>query len=518
MSRAKARRAALRRAQRVNAATSTTSNPREWFIDWVSGGSKTDAGVKINGTTALNVSSVWQAVTVLAGDVAQLPLDVYARKEDDTREVDRKHQSYRLMKRRSHPRISAFTFRETLMSHALLYGNGVAEIVRDADRKPLFLTEDGTDVRYITRVAGEEYVLKPGNVFHVVGLSQEGLWGLSVWQHAKNSFGLAAAQEKHANVSFGNGSKPSGVLEHPGKMKPEAADALRKRWDKLHQGLDNAARVAVLEQGMTYKPFSFSNVDAQMIESRQFQRSEIASWFNLPPHKVGDHTHSTFSNVAELNRNYLNQSLMRWLVKWQDECNEKLLTEPQKMRDTHYFEFNTSALLRGTTKERYEAYRIASAGQPFMTINEIRRRENMNPVDGFDEISQPLNMGNPGGDAEYTEDAEDPDATRDAIGNRIRHLIGVEQNRIRQAAAKAKNFTEWVQTFYGGWQDRLAKAVVDLGGDEHHAQEWCQESARQVVGLLDHSTQASLAGDVEGVFATWGPRVEYLIDQLRELN
>ena len=516
------------------AEASDLKTPRQWLIDWVRGGSS-DSGVSITADSAMTLATIWQAVTVLAGDVGQLPLNVYRRTGDDDldKEVDRAHQAFALVRHRPNPAMSWQDFAEVMMAYALLWGNGVAEIQWDRGSRPIRLTPllpDRTEAHwdngvlwYVTRQGKNREDLasyrkiRARDVLHIRGLSSDGLWGMSVISKARNSWGLGLAQEKYAIKFFSNHAMPTGTLEYPGRFRDEdTLKRIRSDWKSLHEGLDNVGRVAILEEGMKFNPMSFNNRDSQWLEGRKFQRGEIASWFNLPPHKVGALERATFTNIEEQNRSYLQTSLMRWLVKWQVECREKLLTAEQKTEDSHFFEFNVAALLRGDIKSRYEAYQIGLGGAPFLTQNEVRRFESMPGVDGGDEIRNPLNMDDPGGadneerqPADSGEDGVAQNATREAFRVQLRYWADVEAKRIRHEAADPKRFTDWLDRFYGDgqWVARLRDHLVPWGKADL-AETWCRRSQEILDLVVSTATPAELAAAIEESLAEWPARVD----------
>jgi len=511
---------------RVRGESSGITNPQKWLAEWVTSGDN-DSGVAVSAQRSLTYGTIWQACSVLCGDVGQLPLNVYRRSgEDDLdKEIDKRHPAFKLVRHRPNPYMSWQDFAETLMLYALIWGNGVAEIKRDNRGQPVQLTPllpDRTWVEiindrpwYVTRQGVDKQApeshrkLPPERVLHIRGLSWDGLWGVSVVTKARNAWGLGLSQEKYANKFFGNHAMPAGTLEHPSSFKDEKAiKRLREDWAKIHEGLDNVGRVAILEQGMKFNAMSFNNRDSQWLEGRKFQRGEIASWFNLPPHKVGDLEKATFTNIEEQNRSYLQTSLMRWLTKWQTECREKLLTEREKDGDTHFFEFNVAALLRGDIKSRYEAYKTGLGGAPFLTANEVRRFESLPGVDGGDEIRNPLNMDDPGG-ADNEPDSETQNAAREAFRSQLAHDAEFEATRIRREAASPKKFCDWMDRFYGdgGWISRLRSHLTPWGLADV-ADRWRDESLAILDVVVSSSTPEELSDAVEDALAKWPARVD----------
>lgn len=511
-------------------ASTTLSRPAQWLADWI-GGDESDAGISMSIDKALSYAPVVQAISVLAGDVGQLPLDLYRRITDRDREKDREHPAFRLARRRANRYMSAATFRETMMLHVLLWGNAVAEIERDErgiptalwpllpDRTSKFLDPNG-QLWYLTRVGTEgqtrELRLRPENVVHIANFGTDGGWGVSTIQHARNSWGLGLAGEKYANKFFANNGMPSGTLDVPYVLDDEPYERLRRRWRAAHEGLNNTARVAILEQGTKYTPIAFSQKDSQWLESRVHQKREVASWFNLPPHKLGDLEDANYSNMVEKNRDYLCTGLMRWLVKWQDEYDEKLLSLPEKQGDSHYFEFNTDALLRADIKTRYEAYSIALGGHPFREINEVRANENLNSLEGGDFLPRPLNIS---GAMEEEEEEESAGSLSQPVPNnrgKVLELLQCEANRVAHAARTAKNFLGWLKSFYSRWPATLQEALGETTSADE-IQDWSSQHELECVELAGEAHGAEdLHARIQALTVAWFTRTEQHHHQLQE--
>lgn len=488
----------------------------EWLVDWFRG-EEAESGVRITGKSALKYAPVWQAVNTIAGDLATLPLLLYER-DGERKSRAPEHPSYRLLRRRPNRYMSAAVFKETLQAHVLLWGNGYAEIERNprGDAVALWpLLPDRTKpgmvdgaLWYITTIDdGSERKLRAENVLHIKGLGFDGLRGYSIVAMARNSFGLGLAAEKYASKFFANDATPGGVLEHPAKLDDESFERVRDSWNDLHEGLDNKHRIAILEEGMKFQAISIPMKDAQWLEARTFQRTDVASWFCLPPHKVGDLSRATFGNIEEQNRDYLNTSLMRWLEKWAQECDEKLLREREKDADSHFFEFLTAALLRGDLLRRAQAYASGIAAR-WLNPNEVRAMENLNPYEGGDEFVNPhINPTNPPADPEPEPDNDEQERQATA---RFTELVRAEARRVTQAARTATNFTGWVASFYSRWPARVREVVAEFDGDPLHADRHCAESRDQIMVLLDRVKPAELQEEVQALVDAWHGRAHRL--------
>lgn len=380
-----------------------TSSDERWPV-WLTGG-KTDSGVAINAESAKTIATVWQAVNVISRDVAQLPIDVYSRDANGDKSREATHPAQWLLRTRPNRFMTAFHFKQTLMGHVLLWGNAYAYIERDRNGNPIALwplspdqttpevTEAG-QLQYKTRIGRMnpvERTFTASEVLHIRGLGFDGIRGYSVVTMARESFGLTKAAEKHGARYFGNFATPQGLLKIPGhRPTTETIEQVRNDWKKVTSG-ERAHDVAILHGGWEFSAIGMSNKDSQFLEARKFQKNEVASWFMLPPHKVGDLERATFTNIEEQNRDYLNTSLMAWLCIWQEEADLKLLTREEQEGRSHFFEFNTAALLRGDVDSRFSAYGKA-INDGWLNRNEVRQMENLNRVDGLDEYLVPLNM------------------------------------------------------------------------------------------------------------------------------
>ena len=380
----------------------TYRNPPDWFYTSLVGGKVSDSGETVNQKTALTLAWVWQAVSTISNDIGRLPCNLYETTPEDERIKAVRHPAYRLARKRPNPFMSSKTFRSVLTKNALLTGNGLAWIERDGRGAPLEMYPLQTDnVRihivenepvYLVRFRDNDQAVPISyrDIFHTKNVTSNGYWGLDVVSYARNSIGLGLATEKHGNRFFKNNAKPSVVLESEQNINKETADQLLASWNAAHAGAGNAYKTAILSGGMSAKVMSIANDNAQWLQSRQFQRQEIASWFLLPANKLNDTASVSYSSVEAYNKSYLDQTLMNWLITWEEEYNDKLLTPRQRENENYYFEFNTAGLLRADLLQRYQAYQVGISSE-FLSPNEVRRFENLprRVDDGGDNYQNP---------------------------------------------------------------------------------------------------------------------------------
>lgn len=358
-------------------------------------GPATASGVRVTPRTALGVPAVLRAVTLLSGAVASLPLKVY-RKTDEGREVAGENAVHKLLHREPNALMTPFALKELIINHLLLNGNfygfiewmhGKPAAVWPLDPVAVEVKKDNGTVSYKVGTADGDQILRPEEVLHVLGITLDGVVGISPITFARESLGGAIAELKHGQAFFRNGANLSGVLEHPGHLGDEAARTLRESWRDKYSGSDNAGKVAVLEEGMAFKPVSLSNKDSQWLESRQVSVLDVARIFGVPPALLGHLEKASYSSQEAQNLEFLTHSLRPWLTRIEQAVNKSLITHSNL-----YAEFTTGDLLRTTIDKRYDAYRTAlSAG--FMTVNEVRALENLPEVEGGNDIYRPLNMG-----------------------------------------------------------------------------------------------------------------------------
>ncbi|MEV7282866.1 phage portal protein [Streptomyces sp. NPDC093111] len=383
------------------------ATPETWVEDWFSGGTANSAGIRVDYDTALQYSPFFAGVRVISEDLAGLPLFLYERLKPRGKQRATDHPLYTLLHDQPNPMMSSVQLRETLQGHALMWGDGVAQVVTDKrtgvieeiwplrpDRLKICVRRTGAGAfqrvyQYRDDVNGIYATLLPDEVLHIGGLGFDGVRGYPVVELAANAIGLGLATEHHGAKVFSNGSAPGGALTHPSNLSPEARRRMADDWENIHKGIDRAHRVAILEEGVTWQQVGMPNDSAQFLETRKLQVGEMARWLRLPPHKVGDLDRATFSNIEQQQIDYVTSALNIWLVRWEQAILTQLLLPSE--RQQYYAEHLVDSLLRGDTAARYAAYAIGRQWG-WLSANDVRDKENENPVAGGDDYLVPLNM------------------------------------------------------------------------------------------------------------------------------
>ena len=355
------------------------------------------SGKSVTERSAMQMTAVYACVRILSEAIAGLPLHLYRYKEDGGKEKAIDHPLYLLLHDEPNPEMSSFVFRETLMTHLLLWGNAYAQIIRNGKGEivalyPLMpnkmtVSRDDKGQLYYTYQKSQEELpkdsvytvtLHPSDVLHIPGLGFDGLVGYSPIAMAKNAIGLAIATEEYGAKFFANGATPGGLLEYPGTVKDP--DRIRESWSKGFSG-GNSHKIAILEEGMKYTPISISPEQAQFLETRKFQINEIARIFRVPPHMVGDLEKSSFSNIEQQSLEFVKYTLDPWVVRWEQSIQRALLQAEEKKR--YFIKFNLEGLLRGDYQSRMNGYATARQNG-WMSANDIRELENLDRIPAED--------------------------------------------------------------------------------------------------------------------------------------
>ncbi len=350
----------------------------------------TDSGIEVSPETAFNVSAFFCATTVISNAVKMLPLFTYEDKGKEGRERANEHPVYKLLHRRPNDEMTPSHFKGFMQVSALSWDSAYAAVERNSYGTPTALwpihpqrvtpvRADGGELQFKVDNYGVEpdAFIANDNILRVFNTSSDGVTGMAIPRIARETLGLSLATEKHGSTFFGNGARPGAIIKHPVKLGDEAQDKLRASLWKTIGGIKRMNRVMVLDEGMDFMQVGLPNEVSQFLETRQFQITEVARWFNIPPHMLKDLLRATFSNIEHQSLEFVTQTMMPWYLAWEEEINRKLFTAAEQ--DRYYVKFNTNALLRGDANSRARFYgKMFSVG--LMNRNEMRQLEDLNPI------------------------------------------------------------------------------------------------------------------------------------------
>ncbi len=483
------------------------TDPTSWLVSALGGGSSA-SGVNVSVEGSMNYAAVLSAVRVLAEGVAQLPLLVYERQERGRRRAT-SHRLYALLHTSPNPGMTSFELRELQMVHLALWGNAFCEVQRTvagdaAALWPLMpqwmtvhATADGGRWYEYKQPGFPDVVLRSDQVLHIPGMGYDGVAGKSLIRMARESVGLGIAAERYGSAYFANGARPSIAIKHPGELTDKAAKHLRESWNENHAGLANAQRMAILEEGMDLVPFGVPPEDAQFLETRKFQRTEIAAIMRVPPHMIGDLDRASFSNIEQQSLDFVIYTLTPWLVRIEQRVGLQLLSAADRQR--YYVEHLVEGLLRGDIASRYQAY--ATGRQwGWLSANDVRELENMNPVADGDAYLVPLNMVEMGTPApEASSQRSEVRGRRSEVGEPDeRRLIGSREVRATNAAAARRRVIDANRAALEDAAQRVVnREVNDIGN-----------AARKYLRAERHGQETGRSGGQAeqrsvGEFETW---------------
>lgn len=398
-------------------AKSTARQPAQWFLDWITGG-KTAAGKPVNARTAQAAPTVAACVRVVREDVAKLPLILYQSMPKGGKRRATEHDLYRLLHDAPDPagKLTSFEWREMMQEHLELRGNAYSQLVRNARGRVVALAPWHPDKVLIKRATDDGMLfyqhLEQGvtvtmaDMLHLRGpISEDGVTGKSTVRVLCETIGAELMGEDNQAKLLKNGQRPPGILVHPAGLSEVAEKNIRESWEK-QTNAENRGKTAILEEGMKYIQVGMTNEDAQALESRKFTRSQIAAGWRIPPHKIGDLDKATFSNIEHQALEYVTDSLLPRLRRFEAVLNITLLTEAER-KAGYFFEFLVDGLLRGDIKSRYDAYAIGR-NWGWLSANDIAELENRNPIPNGDIYLQPLNMVEAGSPPPAPEPAPPP--------------------------------------------------------------------------------------------------------------
>lgn len=380
------------------------SNPDKWLIQALYGAPDPGpTGVTVTEDSALSATAIWAGVRIISETLAMLPLKLYERVDERSKRPARSSDLYRLMHDAPNPEQTSFEFREMQQGFLLLWGNCYAQKMVNARGEvselwPLVpwrvtpIRTASNAMAYRVRLPGDdrrEVVLSADDILHVRGFSSNGFLGDNVVEKFRNSIGLSLAAEEFGGRFFGNGLAASGGLKHPGKLGPEGRKNLRDSFTERHGGVSKSHRLMILEEGLEWFQMSTDPEKAQALETRKFQVTEVARILNLPPHLLKDLERATFTNIEHQGQEFVTYSMQPWLTRWEQRLNRSLILPSQ--REQYFFKFEVGGLLRGDSAAR-SAFYASMFNTGVYSINDIREKEDDEPVEGGDQRFVPLNM------------------------------------------------------------------------------------------------------------------------------
>ena len=367
------------------------------FLSAMSAGRGSSAGISVSKSSALTFTAVWSAVRLLSESISILPINVYEREKNGDKSLAINNPSYNLLHNEPNNYMSSVTFFEKIMMDLCLSGNSFVRIVRNGGGSPeALLPLNAEDVK-IKMSDGQIFyhnnnsdnIYDDYDILHFKGVSQDGILGLSPITQNANAIGWGMALEEYGNKYFTNSAKLSGVLETDRALSEQAIERLKNSFSNTYNQLKNAQSTAILEEGLSFKPITISPEQSQFLASRIFSITEIARMFNIPTFMLQEHSKSSFNNIESLSQSYVTYTLMPYIRRMESEMNRKSFKTNEKGRI--FVEWNVNGLLIGNIKDRTDSYKTALTNV-YMTINEVRRKENMNSIVEGDEHYLPLNM------------------------------------------------------------------------------------------------------------------------------
>lgn len=374
------------------------SNPSSWFTDLFSPSTK--SGAVVTDTTVLSLPAVSRAIKILSETVASMPFEVYRTDSKGDTQVDAQNPAHPLINSEPSEIYTSFVYRETMMMHLCLRGNFYARIrfKKGSPSELEILNPDRVTVlqnqrKLFYRVDGgnEAVLLQSYEVIHVPAFAFDGIVGKNPIQAHREAFGLALSNSDYASELYGNGAQLSGILQTDSMLTPDQVARLKSSWSKNYEGAGNKGKTAILESGMKYTPIGLNPVDAAYIETAKLSVEDVSRIFGVPLHMLQSLDRATFNNIEQMSLEFLIYNIRPWLKRIEDEHTRKLIQRQDK--GMVYCRFNMDALLRGDTAARGSFYNTMFMIGAF-SQNDIRKKENMNAIEGGDIYYRPLNMAN----------------------------------------------------------------------------------------------------------------------------
>ena len=503
------------------------------------------SGSRVTAKTAMGYPPLWRAINLISSSVAGLPFDVFRRQRDGGKRVDLRHPAQALLDRAASPYINAYTFRRTMTSLALLHGNAYASIDR-VEGRPVSLSiwnpantmvrvMDG-EIWYITYFNQEPVRVSSRDMLHIRGLGPDGIVGYPILELMADAMGVGMAAMEFGARFFGQGSNMSGLLMIPGHFTEEKIRNTMQAWNSMQSGLSQSHKVALIQDGVKFQQLQISPDQAQFLQTREHEiRATVSNITGVPPHMLGDSTRTSHNSLESEGQSYLDYTLQPWLKTWEHECEDKLLTEQQRVTDSHLIEFNREALIQMSFESKINGlYRQLESG--IINHNEARALLNM-PTLGEDGEARyrPANWMEIGSPAEERVEGEELDDTPDdspdeADDNEddgeamtaLRQLIsaGVAKaceieaaKAVQIAGRRTGDFLAGMADFYATWAENTLPGLV-AASVRTAIQQHANASYAALEAASRHATPDTLKGHVEAVVALWADRKAELASRI----
>lgn len=449
------------------------------------------AGQYVTCDRALQSAAVFACVRVIAETLGSLPLITYRRLERGKKRAP-EHPMYRLLRAAPNPRQTSMEFLEMMTAHAALRGNGYARKVYAGpvltgmvplcpDRVQVDELDNGRlGYLYTDAKTHQQYRYLEDEIFHLRGMSLDGKVGMSPIAYQARAIAMGLAADEYGERFFENDATPGGILKHPAHFATkETREAFQKAWQSAQSG-QNRGKTAVLEDGMSFEQIGLTNADAQFLESRRFQVEEIARIFRVPLVLIGETTKSTSwgSGVEQFMISFVMHTVRPWCTRW-EQALQRDFFDDETVDDEYFAEFLVDAILRGDASARSAFYKGAIQ-DGWMTRNEVREKENLNPLDGLDEPLEPLNMAR-ASDPRETSPAKPPakSAPEDdaSEGDEAAHRINRKEIAAVRRAIERNADAEWLTRFYRAHESYVRQHA---GVDAAIARDYCEGRRTQL--------------------------------------
>lgn len=398
--------------------------------DLIWGGNASASGEVVTAETAMRVGAVYTAVKILAETLAMFPLNVYQRTYKNGREgrqIAKDHPLQKLLHSdKTNNKQNCFEYKEMQQARLALRGNaysyiqmnGKGQIQQLIPLHPDYIVaeEQENSIIYSYYSKKGRIAFAQDEILHIKCLPIDGIIGMSPIEQMVDMIGTTISMDKHGANSFKNGVKLGGILKYPKSLSPRTMETIRSSWERQYSGSNNSGKTAILEQGIEFEPIAMNNEQAQWLDAMKMKRSEIAGIFRIPPHMMGDLERATFSNIEQMSLEFVQFTMMPWLVRWESAMNAALFTDAEQ--EEYFIKFNEKALLRGDGLARAQKLQIERMNG-IITANEWRALEEYNPIEdeSGDIYLIPMNMA----------DASEPIDDKSSDGGQPPRTPGAQQ-------------------------------------------------------------------------------------------